>query len=137
MQLLVALKVRYPQRITILRGNHESRQVCSFPFFNFSFLSDCEVKIRLKAHYGPSRQIQCETMNTVSNRLFLSNYYLKVPLPPIESKYISRWSKLLYMSRWSKQCAEGLSWRKYEHSGRKLIEVYWGTIETSSIRGSK
>jgi serine/threonine-protein phosphatase 2A catalytic subunit len=25
--LLVALKVRFPNRITILRGNHESRQI--------------------------------------------------------------------------------------------------------------
>ncbi len=27
MTLLVALKVRYPERVFILRGNHESRQI--------------------------------------------------------------------------------------------------------------
>lgn len=38
MQLLVSLKVRYRQRITILRGNHESRQVCS-SFYHAVFLT--------------------------------------------------------------------------------------------------
>ena len=31
--LLVALKVRYKDRITILRGNHESRQITQVLFF--------------------------------------------------------------------------------------------------------
>ena len=37
--LLVALKIRYKDRLVILRGNHESRQITQVYFFSFLFFS--------------------------------------------------------------------------------------------------
>ena len=50
--LLLALKVRYPDRIYLIRGNHESRQITQVEM-KTGFLKDC-YKTRIESNYVES-----------------------------------------------------------------------------------
>ncbi len=40
--LLIALKIKFPDKITLLRGNHEDRWINS----NFGFLEECQTRLK-------------------------------------------------------------------------------------------
>ncbi len=49
--LLMLLKARYPAHMTLLRGNHESRQITQVHFHN-NHLLQCRLKMCLRMHWN-------------------------------------------------------------------------------------
>ena len=50
--ILLALKVRYPDQIHLLRGNHEDRQINN----SFGFLEECQRRIDEDAEHDEQRE---------------------------------------------------------------------------------
>ena len=58
--LIFCLKICYPKRIWMLRGNHECRQMTSF----FNFRDECEYFIKVKFD---SKTLGCDNLIELDN----------------------------------------------------------------------
>jgi serine/threonine-protein phosphatase 2B catalytic subunit len=61
MLYLLALKVCYPERVFLIRGNHESRGTTGF----FGFKEECLAKLGLPAYYRFLLAFECMPLSAV------------------------------------------------------------------------
>uniref|UniRef100_A0A8C9IJ86 Serine/threonine-protein phosphatase n=1 Tax=Piliocolobus tephrosceles TaxID=591936 RepID=A0A8C9IJ86_9PRIM len=65
--LLYALKINFPDRIWLIRGNHECRQMTSF----FNFRDECEYKYDIVVYYAFMESFDTIPLSAVINGKFL------------------------------------------------------------------
>uniref|UniRef100_A0A8C9GWS3 Serine/threonine-protein phosphatase n=1 Tax=Piliocolobus tephrosceles TaxID=591936 RepID=A0A8C9GWS3_9PRIM len=65
--LLYALKINYPDRIWLIRGNHECRQMTAF----FNFRDECEYKYDIVVYYAFMESFDTIPLSAVINGKFL------------------------------------------------------------------
>ncbi|ANQ05894.1 Serine/threonine-protein phosphatase [Plasmodium coatneyi] len=66
--LLYALKINFPNRIWLIRGNHECRQMTSF----FNFRDECEYKYDMVVYYAFMESFDTIPLSAVINGKFLA-----------------------------------------------------------------